>query len=267
MLSLKRKCFNCNGIVHPWGRDAKFVYCPDCDLVFRFPMPSDVQIDKMYRHYYSKKKMNTIAANLVSPEYSISNHVKLIRAWGRPGQNVLDFGAGTGMFAWYLKRRGFLVEGVELSEKAIDYATKRYGLFFFESLNKLKAERSQQFDIITMIEVIEHLKNPYVILERLYSTLKPGGTIYISTPNRNGINARLSRMAWSEAKKSFHLILFNYRSLTKILKDTGFINIRNIRFSPLTCPIFKKIILHRFLQAFGLYGALRITAKKPTLCQ
>ena len=202
-----------------------------------------------------------------SPEYSLSNHVKLIRTWGKPGEKVLDFGAGTGLFTSYLKMEGFLVEGVEFSKKAIDYAMKRYGLKFFGSLNELKAETAQLFDIITMIEVIEHLKNPNSILERLYSFLKPGGTIYISTPNRNGMNARLNRSEWREAKKPFHLVLFNNRSLSKILADTGFISIRNIRFSPLTCPLVTNILFHRFLQTIGLYGALRITAKKPMSCK
>ena len=114
-----------------------------------------------------------------------------------------------------------------------------------------------------MIEVIEHLKNPYNILERLYPILKPGGTIYISTPNRNGINARLNRNEWREAKKPFHLVLFNNQSLTKMLADTGFTAIRQIRFSPLTSPLLKNIVLHRILQAIGLFGGLRVIARKP----
>ena len=91
---------------------------------------------------YSKKKISTNATNMNSPEYSLSNHVKLIRTWGKPGEKVLDFGAGTGLFTSYLKMEGFLVEGVEFKKKAIDYAMKRYGLNFFESLNELKAETS-----------------------------------------------------------------------------------------------------------------------------
>ena len=263
MINTELNCFHCDSIIHPWGRDSEFVYCPDCALVFRFPMPSDAQIDKIYRHRYSKKNISTNATNMNSPEYSLSNHVKLIRTWGKPGEKVLDFGAGTGLFTSYLKMEGFLVEGVEFSKKAIDYAMKRYGLKFFGSLNELKAETAQLFDIITMIEVIEHLKNPYYILERLYPILKPGGTIYISTPNRNGINARLNRNEWREAKKPFHLVLFNKLSLKKMLADTGFIFIRQIRFSPLTSPLMKNIVLHRILQALGLFGGLRVVAIKP----
>ena len=263
MINTELNCFHCDSIIHPWGRDSEFVYCPDCALVFRFPMPSDAQIDKIYRHRYSKKNISTNATNMNSPEYSLSNHVKLIRTWGKPGEKVLDFGAGTGLFTSYLKMEGFLVEGVEFSKKAIDYAMKRYGLKFFGSLNELKAETAQLFDIITMIEVIEHLKNPYYILERLYPILKPGGTIYISTPNRNGINACLNRNEWREAKKPFHLVLFNKQSLTKMLADTGFTAIRQIRFSPLTSPLLKNIVLHRILQAIGLFGGLRVIARKP----
>lgn len=266
MINLKPKCFNCSGLTHQWGRESGFVYCPYCAIVFRFPMPSDSQVDKIYRDCYSEKKISNNATLMNSPEYSVSNHVKLIRALGKPGEKVLDFGAGTGMFAWYLKMEGFLVEGVELSEKAIDYAMKRYGLFFFESLNNLKTEKVQLFDIITMIEVIEHLKNPHNIIERLYRILKPGGTIYISTPNRNGINARLNKSKWREAKKPFHLVFFNKQALRKMLNDTGFIYIRQIRFSPLTSPLKKNIIIHRILQALGLFGGLRVIARKPVCC-
>ena len=114
-----------------------------------------------------------------------------------------------------------------------------------------------------MIEVIEHLKNPYYILERLYPILKPGGTIYISTPNSNGINARLNKMNGAKAKNLFIYVLFNNLSLKKMLADTGFIFIRQIRFSPLTSPLMKNIVLHRILQALGLFGGLRVVAIKP----
>jgi SAM-dependent methyltransferase len=263
LINLKPKCFYCNDIIHPWRKDSGFVHCPDCDLVFRFPLPSDAQILEMHNNCYSEIKITIDTTNLNSPEYSVLNHVKYIRSWGYAGENVLDFGAGTGLFAWHLKQEGFLVEGVEFSKKAIDFAIKRYGLRFFESLNNLKDKKVQLFDIITLIETIEHIKRPHIILERLYSILKPGGTIYISTPNRNGINARINSNAWREARNTCHLILFNHRSLSKILTEVGFVSINNIWFSPLTSPSFKNILLHRILQTFGLYGAIRITARKP----
>jgi SAM-dependent methyltransferase len=115
------------------------------------------------------------------------------------------------------------------------------------SLNDFRVD---SYSLITAIEVIEHLQHPRDDLSRIHSLLKDGGLFYITTPNSNGLLARMKKSKWREAKKLFHINLFNWPSLKALLNDAGFRDVKYIRFSPLTTNSFKSVVLHRSLQFF-----------------
>lgn len=87
--------------------------------------------------------------------------------------------------------------------------------------------------------------------------------MYLTTPNRKGVVARLSRGRWREGRKPFHLVLFDFASLKRLLEDCGFAEIKSIRFSPLTNASPPKQIAHRGFQLLRLYGGLCVVATKP----
>ena len=256
-------CRYCGGKTRAWhGSHSGFVICHDCTLVIREPMPSIDELARIHASYYSQENIRSGNTHMESSVPSLDNHAGFISTFIEPGKTVLDFGAGTGYLANVLRDAGYIVDGVEFSESASDAAQRQYGVSFYSSLEELKTAKDTSYDMIVTVEVIEHLREPWKELQLLYSLTRTGGRLYITTPNSRGLLARLQKANWREARKPFHLVLFSYSSLARLLRDCGFESVQSLRFSPLTTYSPKKLVLHRGLQLFALYGGLRVIAKK-----
>jgi 2-polyprenyl-6-hydroxyphenyl methylase/3-demethylubiquinone-9 3-methyltransferase len=107
------------------------------------------------------------------------------------GKNVVDVGCGGGILSESMARRGAKVTGIDLSEKALKVADLhsletgvqvRYELITAEAL----AEReSGAFDVVTCMEMLEHVPDPAAIVAACAKLVKPGGRVFFSTINRN----------------------------------------------------------------------------------
>lgn len=252
-------CLGCGGSTAPWRhRGSGFSRCRRCGLAARDPMPSDDELATIYARHYADEKVRAAATRMASPDAALRNHVSYLETrFLSPNMKILDFGAGTGTTMNLLRNHGFDVDGVEFSEGARQAARTKYGLGLLSDLAELE---TATYDAILMIEVIEHLSDPSRILRRLNKTLKAGGLIYISTPNLNGLVSRLYKTRWREARKPFHVLLFEFLSLETMLVDCGYSDVRHLRFSPMTSDSRLKSLVHRLLQLALLYGGLRVVA-------
>jgi 2-polyprenyl-6-hydroxyphenyl methylase / 3-demethylubiquinone-9 3-methyltransferase len=107
------------------------------------------------------------------------------------GKKVLDVGCGGGILAESMARKGAQVTGIDLAEKALKVAdlhslesgiTVRYELISAEDLAEREAG---QYDIVTCMEMLEHVPDPAAIVAACAKLVKPGGHVYFSTFNRN----------------------------------------------------------------------------------
>jgi 2-polyprenyl-6-hydroxyphenyl methylase/3-demethylubiquinone-9 3-methyltransferase len=107
------------------------------------------------------------------------------------GQKVLDVGCGGGILSESMAQRGALVTGIDLSDKALGVAR----LHLLESGNtvdyqKISAEEladqaAGRFDMVTCMEMLEHVPNPASTIAACAALVKPGGHVFFSTINRN----------------------------------------------------------------------------------
>lgn len=110
---------------------------------------------------------------------------------GLAGKQVLDVGCGGGILAESMAARGARVTGIDLSEKALAVAK----LHLLEngqkadyrrmSAEKLAAERPGEFDVVTCLEMLEHVPDPASTVRACAQLVRPGGTVFFSTINRN----------------------------------------------------------------------------------
>jgi SAM-dependent methyltransferase len=140
-----------------------------------------------------------------------------------PGARALDIGCGNGFYLSYLKRHGWEVEGVDISEAAAQMAKKTFQIPVhvgeFDSQNL----PVRSYDWIHMSHVLEHLPNPVASLARVFALLKPGGGLYVETPNASSFSRRLCGPFWFAWDAPRHLHLFSPSTLRGALNRAGFI--------------------------------------------
>jgi 2-polyprenyl-6-hydroxyphenyl methylase / 3-demethylubiquinone-9 3-methyltransferase len=107
------------------------------------------------------------------------------------GKSVVDIGCGGGILAESMAKKGAKVTGIDLSEKALKVADLhslesgvqvRYELIAAEDLAEREAGR---FDVVTCMEMLEHVPDPAAIVAACAKLVKPGGHVFFSTINRN----------------------------------------------------------------------------------
>jgi len=107
------------------------------------------------------------------------------------GKRVLDVGCGGGILAEAIAKKGANVKGIDLSEKALKVAELHslesgvqvnYELIAAEAL---AAREAGQYDVVTCMEMLEHVPDPSAIVQACATLVKPGGRLFFSTLNRN----------------------------------------------------------------------------------
>jgi 2-polyprenyl-3-methyl-5-hydroxy-6-metoxy-1,4-benzoquinol methylase len=150
----------------------------------------------------------------------------ILRLLGKvPGETrLLDVGCSSGAFLAAAARLGLRVAGVEPSAEAADTA-RRAG--FQVSTGLLEEARFPDggFDAVTLIEVLEHLRDPRSLLGECRRILRPGGIVMVTTPNAASWTARAMGSRWevfSLRAMGGHVSFFNSASLKLIAERTGF---------------------------------------------
>lgn len=139
----------------------------------------------------------------------------------RDGGKLLDVGASAGFLLAEARELGYEPHGIEPSRWAAGEAKTRYGLELVVGSLDDNRFPDGSFDVITMVDVIEHLTDPFAALSELRRLLGDGGVLYLATPDLGGLPARLLGRRWW-GYEPFHLFYFNRRSLSRALGAAGF---------------------------------------------
>ncbi|KAG4080956.1 hypothetical protein HA402_010127 [Bradysia odoriphaga] len=112
-------------------------------------------------------------------------------AGGLTGKTVLDVGCGGGILSEGMARAGAQVTGIDLAEKSLKIA-RLHGLesgvkvdYRAVPVEELAAEQAARYDVVTCMEMLEHVPNPASIVQACSALVKPGGWVFFSTLNRN----------------------------------------------------------------------------------
>lgn len=137
------------------------------------------------------------------------------------GQRLLDVGCGNGGFLMKARDAGWKVVGVDPDVSAVEVAQGQgldVRMGFVEMLN----DEVEYFDVVTLSQVIEHVHEPRDLLAAVHGVLKPGGILYLDTPNIQSLGAKLFGANWRGIESPRHLVLFSVSGLQSILESCGF---------------------------------------------
>lgn len=143
------------------------------------------------------------------------------------GATLLDVGSGNGAFLSLARSCGWAVIGIDPDPEAVKTSVKN-GFTVFQGGVDFFGNETEKFDVITLNHVIEHLHNPFSVLKKCFQLLKPGGQIWIETPNIESAGHSLFTSNWRGIETPRHLVLFNQRSLNSILLMVGFIEVKDM---------------------------------------
>lgn len=144
-----------------------------------------------------------------------------------PDGRLLDVGFGSGDFLTLAQRVGWRVAGVDPDPVTVANAIEA-GLDVRQGGIDAFTDAVGQFDVITLSHVIEHVHDPVDTIRQAYALLKPGGQLYIETPNIDAYGHQRFKESWRGLEPPRHLTLFNWSSMNLMLKECGFQTVRSI---------------------------------------
>jgi SAM-dependent methyltransferase len=200
-----------------FGMTAHVAICEKDRLAFQTPRPSpEATLAYMnWRWGSDDSYVRDVQAQLGRGRAQL----EFVHSHANPPGTLLDFGAGSGSFVKVARDAGWSAEGVERSRTARANALERYDLNLLEELPE------KQYDVITLWDVIEHLRAPADMLTTLYANLKPGGQIFIETGNWENWQRVVNGDKWHVYLLDHHFY-FSPSSLGKIVSDAGYQDFR-----------------------------------------
>ena len=201
-----------------YGEHAQIVQCHECGYVYANPTwePDDLL------EAYETVEDEVYVAERTGRELTFRKHLEALEALsGAPAnRRFLDVGAYIGVFVEVAREAGWDAMGVEPSEWAVAEAQRRK-VPVIEGTLDAEALQGEQFDMITIWDVIEHFSDPAAELSKAFERLKPGGIIAVHTMDIDSLTARLMGKRWPWLM-SMHVHFFSKRTLTQMLERCGF---------------------------------------------
>lgn len=147
---------------------------------------------------------------------------------GVSGKAVLDIGCGGGILAEQLAKLGASVTGIDLADDSLGVA-KLHALesgitnvtYHKASAEQFASEHKAQFDVVTCLEMLEHVPDPEAIVQAAYSACKPGGVIFFSTLNKTMKSYLLAIVA---AEKMLKLVPNGTHDFNKFIRPADLIS-------------------------------------------
>jgi len=215
-----------NCIDHTMSKE-KFtiVSCETCDFKFTNPRPEDKKLGDYYKsdNYISHTNSQTGLFNKLYHfvrKTSINIKLKLIKQ-DAFGHKILDIGSGTGEFLKASESLGYSGIGIEPSEIARNNAIKNHNLNISKDTS-LKQFEKNEFDVITMWHVLEHVSDLNNTIKKLHKIIKKDGKLVIGVPNHNSYDAKFYGKYWAAWDVPIHLWHFSKKSIEEIMRKHDF---------------------------------------------
>lgn len=207
--------------------------CDRCRLVYLGNPPDEGEI---YERYYESP--NADAAEYRSDSgnpalaelFAINNQRMELISRPKPSGTLLDIGCGRGYFLKTAQEHGFTVTGIDISERAVAYATQAFGLTANVSTVDHLAASGKQYDVVTLWHVLEHFPDPFTSLKQVRSLLHPDGLCALEVPNLHSLKFVTARHKWQGGNHPlYHRTFFTERTLRRSLLDAGFSDVVRVK--------------------------------------
>ena len=222
------------------GRDLLFakpgeyrlVRCRDCELEYVNPRPTPEALGPHYHKDYfgyalHEKEPPLLAPMLRAFAEGISNRriAYLEKTVGRLGAElaILDVGCGVNRLLQHIRKvRGVEGMGLDFKPEIVEYVRDTLGMPIEEGTLQTANFDDARFDVVLMMEYLEHESDPKAVLAEARRVTKTGGHLALEIPHISSLPGRLFRSMWWNLDLPRHLIFPTEPSLRRMLDDVGY---------------------------------------------
>ena len=227
--------------------------CLDCDLRFIFPHPQAEALKAVYNEdYYTSSNSNEQGYS----DYN-GDRPNILRTFRRRVESLrrvvpdkarsLDVGCAYGFFLEAAAQAGWDPYGIDISQHAIERARESLGERVWEGDFLEEELPVERYDVITMWDYLEHIRDPKANLAKVRRLLVDGGILALTTPDVGSLPARAFGHRWMGYKLDEHLVYFSRSTIRRLLEEAGF-RVLSMSYEG------KYITLGLFLQRLQLYA-------------
>lgn len=194
-----------------YGRTLDIYECSACKFQF---CPETLEMATIYEGLEDKEYEDTREPRLRQADRLLAEFPDTASAKG----SLLDIGAGSGILLEAAKQVGLKVRGIEPSHWLIEQARER-GLNIDQGILD-RNSYTEKFDLITIIDVIEHVQDPVSLLENARDLLADKGYLMVVTPDRGSVLARVMGFSWWHYRVA-HIGYFDAKTLRLACQRSG----------------------------------------------
>ncbi len=187
--------------------------CSACGLVRTLEV---VEAGETQYPVFDQRETTVMLGMRALVEQLLRERMGLVRRVVPPGARLLDFGCGNGAFARLMARSGYDVVGIE--PFSLGSPTVEQHLRLLRAPLEACAPTLGEFDVITMWQVLEHVRDPSAVLQSLLGHLQPGKVLVVSVPNFASWQSRLFGPLWFHLDPPRHISHFDRTALTTLLE-------------------------------------------------
>jgi 2-polyprenyl-3-methyl-5-hydroxy-6-metoxy-1,4-benzoquinol methylase len=211
------------------GGQYDIYYCDQCMVGKTTPVLPPEDLEKLYSEEIYRSKNGKRFHGPIEKLIYIWRLQRKKRIEKHAGKGkILDIGCGRGLFLDIMRTYGWTVKGVEFGQAAVENASSAYGIDVISETRMQNELPDEEFDVITMNHVLEHVYDPVETIHECSRTLKYGGLLVVSVPNILSLQASFGNQDWFHLDPPYHLHHFSEQGLTKLLENHSF-SIRKVR--------------------------------------
>jgi SAM-dependent methyltransferase len=184
--------------------------------VFTSRLPSAEESAKYYASFYGEGRDIPVPDFVLDQLRNLARSLVGYRVVGR----WLDIGCGRGTLLRAAGAEGWEAVGTEIAPASVD-SMRAQGLDARLGTTQELDLPPSGFDVVSVVEVLEHVPDPDVLLAEAARLLRPGGALYLTTPHARGISGRLLGTGWSVVAPPEHLQLFSTAGIRSALSRGG----------------------------------------------
>lgn len=206
-----------------YGKHPRLLRCKDCGFVY-----ADALLQQELIAIYEALVDTDYQAGKENRQLQMASILDRVMPDFEQEGNVLDIGAGTGLLVREAQDRGWDAIGVEPSHWAARVAAEENGVLVLQGLFPHPDLGDRKFDLVTLIDVIEHVTQPLELLSQIRPHVTGSGRLVVATPDINSFCARILGSKWWHMRPA-HVCFFDSTSMRKALDHAGFDLVRQFR--------------------------------------